>query len=42
MFKKNLLNVNSMGRNLDATFLDSNFCSDFYMEKTEYYAVYQE
>ena len=38
--RKNLLSVNSVGWNIDATFC--NVCSDFYMEKTDYYRVYQE
>ena len=38
--RKNLVSVNSMGHNLDATFC--NVCSDFYMEKTDYYRVYPE
>ena len=41
MFKKNLVSVKSIGGSLDATFLYSNVCSDFYMEKTDYYRVYQ-
>ena len=34
-----------MGHNIDVTFSDLMWflvCSDFYMEKTDYYRVYQE
>ena len=36
--RKNLLSVNSVGWNIDATFC--NVISDFYRENTEYYRVY--